>query len=164
MKHATALFVTPCLTLLVVLAGLPGCESDGPPPTHQDVTIDGQTFSLELALNDETRFQGLSDRESIPDDGGMLFVFQDASPRSFVMRRCLVPIDIVFLDSDGRIVAMHAMAVEPYDTPDYQLERYSSRYDCQFVIELQGGMLETLSIQTGDEVALPLDQLKSWAE
>ncbi|MFP3422318.1 DUF192 domain-containing protein, partial [Bacillus sp. SIMBA_161] len=86
----------------------------------------------------------------------MLFVFPDARVRRFVMRKCLVPIDIVFLDAAGRIVAMHEMAVEPYDTPESELKRYSSRYPAQFAIELRGGWLERLELETGEKVALPL--------
>src|SRR5690606_24546556 len=80
--------------------------------TTQDVTIKNETFTLELALDEASRFQGLSDRAEIADDGGMLFVFPKEAIREFVMRRCLVPIDIAFLNAEGEVVWMHAMQVE----------------------------------------------------
>ena len=93
----------------------------------------------------------------------MLFVFPEAARRQFVMRKCLVPIDIIFLDANGRIVKMHEMPVVPYDTPDSTLVRYSSKYPAQFAIELAGGQLRQLSLSEGEKVELPLKSLKERA-
>jgi len=93
----------------------------------------------------------------------MLFVFAHPRKLAFVMRRCLVPIDIIFLDAGGRVVQTHAMAVEPYDTPEWNLKRYSSRYAAQFAIELRGGTLEKLKVKVGDKIDLPLKELKQRA-
>ena len=150
--------------LLLLAAG--GCRSqdaDGAGTETVEVTIGGRSFELELAADAASRYQGLSDRESIAADGGMLFVFPSASVRTFVMRRCLVPIDIAFLGPDGRVVAMHEMEVEPYDTSEWQLRRYSSQWPAQFAIELRGGTLRTLELELGDVVALPRESLVSAA-
>ncbi|MEM7577657.1 MAG: DUF192 domain-containing protein [Planctomycetota bacterium] len=128
------------------------------------VTLGDQTFTLELALDNDTRFQGLSDRAYLAPDGGMLFVFPRPRNLEFVMRRCLVPIDIIFLDAGGRVTASHAMTVEPYDRPERQLRRYGSQYRAQFAIELAGGTLETLDLQPGDRIELPLEDLKARAK
>ncbi len=125
-----------------------------------NVVLNDQAFTLELAMDSASRTQGLSDRESVAPDGGMLFVFRDAQRRSFVMRRCLVPIDIAFLDPAGRVIAMHAMQVEPYDTPESELKRYDSRWPAQFAIEWAGGTLDRLGVQIGDRINLPLESLK----
>ncbi|NJL31610.1 MAG: DUF192 domain-containing protein [Phycisphaerales bacterium] len=87
------------------------------------------------------------------------------SPRelTFVMRRCLVPIDLIYLDPAGRIVALHAMAVEPYDRPDHRLKHYRSGWPAQFAIELQGGMIAKLELKIGQIIALPVDELKRQA-
>jgi len=129
------------------------------------VVIDGRTFKLELALDDAARHQGLSDRKEIAADGGMLFVFPDVEMREFVMRRCLVPIDIIFLDPAGRVVATHAMKVEPPEKreSEWQLARYSSQWEAQYAIELKGGTLETMKIEAGHRIDLPLDDLKKRA-
>src|SRR3954462_15091120 len=76
-------------------------------PKFEDVTIDGKKFKLELALDGDTRFHGLSGRTEIPADGGMLFVFPQPVTTAFVMRDCPIPIDIIFLDGAGRVVATH---------------------------------------------------------
>lgn len=153
------------MCMLIAAPLLAGCADRASVADPLPVRIRERTFHLELALTDAQRYRGLSDREHIPDDGGMLFVFPDdaVGVKSFVMRRCLVPIDIIFLDPLGRVVAQHAMAVEPYDTPEDALVRYSSRYPAQFAIELAGGTLDELGLESGDRVDLPLEALKAAA-
>lgn len=143
-----------------VLSALPGCEepyATTEKTTH--VSIGGKPFTLELANDQNLRVKGLSGRTSIADDGGMLFVFPDSEvgKHEFVMRDCPIPIDIIFLDRSRRVTATHAMKVEEArregeDMMAYEnrLKRYPSRFDSQFAIELQGGMLEKLSVKPGE--------------
>ncbi|MEM0982823.1 MAG: DUF192 domain-containing protein [Planctomycetota bacterium] len=140
-------------------------------PPKELITIKGEDFQLELANTDALRVQGLSDRTEIDDDGGMIFIFKDADKRDFVMRRCFVPIDIAFLDPQGRVTAVHAMTVEPPQREgesdvDYQvrLEKYGSRFDAQFALEFKGGTIERIGLKRGDTVNLDLVRLKSLAE
>lgn len=125
------------------------------------LTISNKPFHLELAITINQRFQGLSDRKEIAKDGGMLFVFSDTKTRTFVMRKCYIPIDIIFLDPGQRIVAMHAMTVEPYDTPEDKLKFYSSHWPAMYAIELAGGTLAKLKLKAGDKIPFVLsDDLK----
>lgn len=142
------------------------------------VTIKDKEFKLELALDDTKRFKGLSDRKEIAKDGGMLFVFKRAEEREFVMRDCPIPIDIIFLDASGRVVAKHKMkAEEPRradepedkinpanDKYEQRLKRYGSKYPAQFVIELAGDTLDTLDIKEGDKIKLDTVALKKRAK
>lgn len=172
------------LTLITgLLLGLPACSESEPPanpapanpaPTTQaptddnntlEVTIKGETFNLELAMDDATRLQGLSDRDEIAAHGGMLFVFPDEKIRAFVMRRCRVPIDIAYLDAQGEVVWMYAMQVEPDpNAPDYRLRQYNSNYPAQFAIEVRDGTLRRLGLRQGDRIDLPLEDLKGRAQ
>lgn len=133
----------------------------------QSVPIAGRTFHLELALDDQVRFRGLSERTHIEADGGMLFVFPRSTSLSFVMRDCPIPIDIIFLDGSGRVVAMHAMvpeepkgADESTVAYDARLHKYASGYDSQFVIELAGGTLGGLRLAEGQLIQLDTEGLK----
>ncbi len=153
----------------------------------EKVTISGKEFKLEVANTDETRYKGLSGRSSIPADGGMLFVFpaRGVQTHGFVMRDCPVPIDIIYLDAAGRIVAMHKMVPEPPRTekekvltvaPRYpewtasnaayesRLRQYSSGFPSQFVIELAGNTLDSLNLKAGQKIELPFDRLKKAAK
>lgn len=156
--HRRSIVWPACLILWVMIAG--GCGGEASSPTHQRVELGGQEFELELAIDPASRFRGLSDREGIDEDGGMLFVFPRAQPLTFVMRRCRVPIDLILLGPGGRIVAMHAMEVEPYETPEHRLKRYASHWPSQFAIEIEGGMAATLGLALGQKVDLPLEALK----
>ena len=95
---------------LLCLVALLGCRRgvDG----RETVVIKGHAFHLEPAIDDASRTMGLMHRESIPEDGGMLFVFPDAQRRGFWMGNCLIDIDIIYLDSRGRITALHRMKAE----------------------------------------------------
>lgn len=126
---ATRRFVNPLLfptlcALLLSSFSLMLVSCDKPPDDkHAIVRIAGKTFTLELALNDETRFRGLSDRTEIKPDGGMLFVFTDADTQvqRFVMRDCPIPIDIIYLDKSGRVTATHKMVPEPPRTAEEKI-------------------------------------------
>jgi len=155
----------PRLILLLTLCLLTGCSNGNSAklPTSQHVTLGGRSFNLELALDGASCVQGLSDRSEIAPDGGMLFVLPRAQMMEFVMRRCPVPIDLIFLGPNARIVQMHRMTPQTMDTPEDQLKRYPSRWPAQFAIELKGGTLDELALETGQKVALPVDDLKKLA-
>lgn len=155
------------LMLVILLTGsvlmmLSGCQPAAPAIANNrlHLTIAGQSFHLEIAATPQQQYQGLSDRQRIDPDGGMIFIQPRPQVLTFVMRRCKVPIDIIFLDGSGRIVSMHVMEVEPYDRPDSQLKPYSSQWPAQFAIELAGGTLKKLNLHTGDHIPLPLADLK----
>lgn len=155
--HAPA----PLLLLLLMNA----CTVRETAPAVLPVTIANRVYRLELALDDPARIQGLSDRSAIAADGGMLFVFPQAQKLDFVMRRCLVPIDIIFLDPGGRVVKTWQMEVEPPETRgnEERLRRYSSEWPAQFAIELRGETLTGLGLKPGDKIDLPLADLKGRA-
>jgi uncharacterized protein len=155
--------------LAVLLALVSGCGSASAPPSDAppavlSVVLAGERFALEVAATPEARFQGLSDREFIAPDGGMIFTFPEARPMAFVMRRCPVPIDLIFVSEAGRVVATHAMRVEPDpNAPDHLLTQYPSGYPAIVAVELAGGRVAELGIEPGDALNLPMADLKRWA-
>lgn len=165
---------------LLTLTVSPGCsDTGGTAAAGGLVRVDipnkegaMQSFFLEPALDNDTRFRGLSERTTIDEDGGMIFVFTSSAVRKFVMRDCPIDIDIVYVDSGGRVIAAHAMVPEEPQREgesdgDYEerLKRYSSRYACDVVIELQGGMIERLGLEEGEVVKIHgLKDLKARAK
>lgn len=148
---------------LTVLAGLAGCEKPATPMDKVTVTIAEHRFHLETALDDSTRYRGLSDRKEIEAYGGMLFVYPRPQTLRFVMRRCLVPIDLIYIDPAGRVIKTHRMKVEPYNCKENDLIRYSSQWPALCAIELRGGTIDWLDIRTGDTIRLPIPLLRSAA-
>jgi len=130
-------------------------------PRTVAVLIGEDLFHLELAVTPEALDRGLMDRPEIAPDRGMLFIFPDQDVRTFWMKRTLVDLDIIFLDAEGRVTAMHEMRAEPPRGPGEsewayyrRLPRYSSRTPAKFAIELKGGTLGILGLVVGDRVFL----------
>jgi uncharacterized membrane protein (UPF0127 family) len=87
-----------------------------------------------------------------------------------VMRDCPQPIDVAFLDAEGRVVAVHAMSPEPPRRPgetSYQYERrlpeYPSGAPAQFAVEVAGGRLAQLGVGVGSRLAFDSTALASRA-
>ncbi len=153
--------------VLLLIASLVGCSAQSAANTDGEtlrVTINGRTFNLELALDDDARYLGLGHRDHIAADGGMLFVFPMPRQTSFVMRDCLVPIDLIFLGPRGEVLSTHRMKVEPPETRANPARYYASHGYAQFAIELAGGTLDQLKLQRGDRIELPFDALKARAQ
>jgi len=158
--------IRPALACLIALLLITGCGD-------RDVVIEigGERFVMELAVDDEARTMGMSYRESFREGGGMLFVFPDSDIRRFWMYECLIDIDVIFLDANGAVTAVHRMTTEPPRRPDESEEAYhsrlpfySSRRPAQFAIELPAGSIDRLNVQVDQRIDLPLERLKAMAE
>ncbi|MBN2087245.1 DUF192 domain-containing protein [Candidatus Peregrinibacteria bacterium] len=68
------------------------------------VTSDGTyKFKVETVTTEEDKRQGLMGRESLSDDTGMLFVYQEPARQSFWMKNMVIPLDILFISPDFKI-------------------------------------------------------------
>jgi len=164
--------------LLFVISGFGGCGGSGgsnpqpespevsSPVATQTITIHDEKFELELAMDDAERQQGLSDREEIAADGGMMFVFAYPRQTQFVMRRCYVPIDLIYVDDAGYIDSLHAMEViQPVGGKAWlnPSTGYSSAGHILIAIELKGGTIARLGLKRGEKLDLPIKELQSKA-
>ncbi len=126
------------------------------------VEIGGMLFeNMETALCDEDRTRGLMFRESLSEDGGMIFLFKKPEMHSFWMRNTRIPLDILFIDKEGRITAIHTMPVEkPQGSQESdeaycdRLPGYSSVKPAIAAIEINAGMAATLNLKVGDKVEI----------
>lgn len=162
-------------TILIALLALVSVMLGGCVPNEavsndvETITVKGQTFFMEVAATDAKRFKGLGGRELVEDDGGMIFIFPRPRALGFVMRDCLVPIDIAFLDQFGTVVQTHEMPVELPDPgesrEDYLagLTTYSSNAAAMFALEFKAGKLRELGLERGDKVELDTTRLQRMA-
>ncbi len=107
---------------------------------------DGQIFKLELALTREEITNGLMFRPHLEENRGMLFLFKQERTPSFWMKNCLIPLDIIFLDSRGQVVDISAevlpCSVEP-------CPQYVPMAPARAVLELNGGAAAAHQIAVG---------------
>lgn len=105
-----------------------------------------QVFDAEVADTPTSRNYGMMFRQSIADDEAMLFVYERPQEASFWMRNTLIPLDIVFISPDGRVIHIHENARPLDETP------IPSRGVVRFVLEIRGGLSRALGIERGDVV------------
>lgn len=105
-------------------------------------------FSIEVADDDRERSAGLMFRTRMNDDHGMLFVFENTRRLAFWMKNTPMPLDLVFIGDDGRIVGI--LAGEPYS-----LAPIAPEAPARFVLELRAGTAEKAGIADGDRVRHP---------
>jgi len=105
-------------------------------------------FNLEVANNEETREYGLMRRDSMPTDHGMIFVFDKASNVGFYMKNTRIPLDIVFVDSDGGVISIKQM--KPYD-----LSTTWADGQAKWAIELNLGAAAGAGVKVGDKLQIP---------
>ncbi len=115
------------------------------------VTASGsQRFTVELATTPGQMAQGLMFRQSLAPDAGMLFDYQAPSMATMWMKNTLIPLDMLFVDAQGRIVNIHERAVPG------SLATISAAAPVRAVIELNGGTAARLGIRPGDRVIFPI--------
>lgn len=100
-------------------------------------------FRVEVADTPESRAQGLMFRESMPRFSGMLFVYEAPGPVAFWMRNTLIPLDMLFFDPSGLLTHVHANARPLDETP------IPGGENVLYVLEINGGLAETLGIAEG---------------
>ena len=134
------------VALLVLLLGnLTACEA------HPKVTIITQegreiAFQVEIADTPAKRERGLQYRKDLAHDGGMIFLFPAESTQSFWMKNTPIPLDMIFINRERRIVGI----VE--ETLPFSLDSRSVGAPSQYVLEINGGLSKRYGIRAGDSV------------
>jgi uncharacterized protein len=117
-------------------------------PTVQ-VKLGNRVFTLEVADTEHQRQLGLMNRKSMPDDHGMIFVFQEDLELSFWMNNTLIPLDVIYVDSKGKVANIDQM--EARDTTT----KHPSNGEVRYAIELNKGMSAKVGLKAGDTVEVP---------
>ncbi len=104
---------------------------------------DAVKFDLEVCSNDRERALGLMYRRSLPEFSGMLFVFPVEQQHSFWMKNTYIPLDMVFLDSDMKVVGILENVPPLTEAPR------SVRKPSQFVVELGAGITRKHGVTEG---------------
>jgi hypothetical protein len=144
MRPVKTVLLTRFATLLALMLSVGGCSAGQP-----WVEVGGQRYDVEVADDDAERARGLMFRDELAQDAGMLFIWRRAAPRSFWMRNTRIPLDIIYIGPDRRIVGWSL------DTPPCrtrQCPSYPSGAPAQYVLEVNAGEMQRLGVALGDPV------------
>jgi len=151
MKNNPFLFIL--LLFLALLVGLLVGFKVFFQENESSLTINGQRIKLEVADQTDEIKQGLSGRNSLAEDTGMIFLFTQKDRYSFWMKDMKFNLDFVFI-SDKKVIEI--MENVPYPQPGELPKAIVSQEEFDKVIELNQGMVEKLDIKVGDEIKLSL--------
>jgi uncharacterized membrane protein (UPF0127 family) len=123
-------------------------------PEAQEVRVGDVAFKVEVADTTPKRVRGLSGRESLPPQTGMLFVFDDGRASAFWMKDMLFPLDFVWIGADCTVVDITENVPNPApDTPDSALPIYESAAPAAYNLEINAGEAAQFGLKVGDEAS-----------
>jgi hypothetical protein len=132
------------LIVLMMLSAV-ACEAQ---PKVTVITKSGRevAFQVEVADTPAKRTMGLQYRKELGSDRGMIFLFPSEAPQSFWMKNTPIPLDMIFINRERKIVGI----VE--QTVPFSLDSRSVGVPSQFVLEINGGLAKRHGLQAGDSV------------
>ena len=116
---------------------------------HSATRNDGHVFRVWLADTPERQSQGLMFVRDLPEDEGMLFVDRDSRIWGMWMKNTFIPLDMVFIDARGRVVAIFERTVP------HSLKTIAHPRPVKAVLELRGGEAARRGLKVGDRVEHP---------
>lgn len=112
---------------------------------NTSVEIDGGTYKVAVADTEQEREKGLGSVANLPSDAGMLFVFDMPDKYGFWMKDTLIPLDMVWLDGDKRVVYIQKNVL-----PESFPEVYMPSTPALYVLEFNSGFADKHKINIGD--------------
>lgn len=109
------------------------------------IEIGDKEYNVEVARTEEEKVKGLQEKESLGEDEGMLFVYDEPQELAFWMKDTAIPLDIVFIDEDGEVISVQQG--QPYD------ETLLEEDGVMYVLEVN----QNSGIQPGDELDIEED-------
>jgi uncharacterized membrane protein (UPF0127 family) len=137
--------------LLFLVAAVAGC--DKPPASGLPVvpmTIGSRQYQLEVAATLPAREHGLMERDDLPSDHGMIFVYDEPTTDEFWMHHTRFDLDIVFVDGSGKVVAVKSMKA-------YDEHTTKSDGPYGYAIEMAAGQAKACGVKVGDTLTIPAD-------
>lgn len=109
------------------------------------IEIGDKEYNVEVARTEEEKIKGLQEKESLGENEGMLFIYDEPQELAFWMKDTAIPLDIVFIDEDGEVISVQQG--QPYD------ETLLEENGVMYVLEVN----QNSGIQPGDELDIEED-------
>jgi uncharacterized protein len=136
---------TMTITVLFLLVSLFACGGD-PRVVIQTRAGKDVAFEVEIADTPAKREMGFQYRRELADDRGMIFVFPSESVLTFWMKNTPIPLDMIFIGGDLKIVGIVREAVP------FTLSARSVDAPSRYVLEIKGGLAKQRGIEVGDRL------------
>lgn len=123
-------FALSLITFLVIIFGWSG------KPKHKTLIMDGKEYTLEIADTPSKREKGLMEREKLADNEGMLFIFPQEAKHSFWMYKTLIPLKMIWLDSNWEIVHVEKNVPPCREENPLRCPTYAPPRPARYVVEV----------------------------
>lgn len=137
------------LLIVIIILGLAVSVASNRNSNGPTAIINGQKFSLEIANTPATLQQGLSDRDTLGSNKGMLFIFDKLDAGCFWMKGMRFNLDIIWLDNLNKVIYMQ-QDLSPATYP----KSYCPGAPSHYVLELNAGAAKTVNLQIGNYIKL----------
>lgn len=154
MAVAAVLFLLGGVALKIWLAGAPQETHQGEGMPTAQVVLNGHAYTVEVAKTRAQITRGLMHRPHLADDRGMLFLGERPQPISFWMKNTLIPLDIIFLDDQWKVVGLHSN-VPPCEADP--CPAYPSPGPAMHVLEINAGQAKALGVEPGVFLSVPAE-------
>lgn len=140
----------------------PTSQASGGPATKQNegqklatkqIKVGTKSIRAEIADEENERMTGLMFRTKMPENEGMLFIFENERVLAFWMKNTRIPLTIAYADRLGKIVDIQDM--EPASEMDMNPRTYPSAQPAQFALEMNKGWFKKNGVNIGDKIQLP---------
>lgn len=142
-----ALAVSIFASMAVVLSLSAFARDEAPAFSKRTIEFAGKRIVVEVADDDQKRAYGLMNRDRLPKDQGMLFIFDEAERRSFWMKNTRIPLSIAYFDK-GRVLR-EIIDMHPDPITAIQNKTYPSHTEAQYALEMNVGWFERNKIRPG---------------
>ena len=118
------------------------------------IKIRANIYSIEIAKTTSQLALGLGNRQVLCSNCGMIFIFPFEGSLPFWMKDTLIPLDMIWVNSQNKIVSIQTAQPE-IGTSDLNLKQYKNDTPAKYVIELNAGKSTELNIKVGDTIDIP---------
>lgn len=149
----TTEIVVICISLVLLFGFVLSNRDIGSSKNGTKVAVGGVTLSVEIARTEAEQNRGLSGRERLAANAGMLFVFQEPRRQAFWMKDMQFPLDLIWIDADLRVVEV-TKGAQPCKTNE--CPAYLPPEPVKYVLEVNSGFCDLQGVKIGDYVDLDI--------
>lgn len=152
-RCAVRLNLTLAIILILLLSGC-GIKNKNINIKKAEIKINSTIITAEVVKTLEAQIKGLSGREKLGENEGMLFIYSEKEIRTFWMKDMLFPIDIIWI-SDDKIVDISENMPIP---KNYNIKRATPKEEINYVLEVNAGFVKSDNFKVGDSVQIILSK------